>query len=302
MRGVSTSDKTRECLSDREHETFVNEIYSEIQQTFGHRVELSQQHAKDLLKRVYRIVRHAGQRLSLKNRFRQQFHGDESRFKGAWESLLYMTRIYYAAVAFVDLATNAAIESIYFGQIPKVYASKLTNSDERSPTQVLASFGHSDLAQPWKAIFQDAEKMEQFIRISRLKKKVVHAEVQLICHVKGLENTCEAPTSDVFPYIGCSRKCCFLCELFRQVYGTFDARGTHHTLFPIWAFPARLPLQSLPLLHRFSQNLQDILRAILALPSCPTQGTLLRQSSAALSTSKAELETPVYSSRPEVLR
>lgn len=61
----------------------------------------------------------------------------------------------------------------------------------------------------------------------------IHAEVQLLIHL----NTANASGSEIFPYIGCSKLCCFMCYSFIQSYGHFNARGCHGRLFKPWTVP-----------------------------------------------------------------
>ena len=59
----------------------------------------------------------------------------------------------------------------------------------------------------------------------------VHAEIQLLhCAAKdGLH--------DLFPYIGASKRSCFLCASFIQANGGFETRGTHGHLYSKWYVP-----------------------------------------------------------------
>ncbi|KAI0009647.1 hypothetical protein F4779DRAFT_617415 [Xylariaceae sp. FL0662B] len=297
-----SSDKAVDCLSDQEEEALVQEASSEIQNIFGKTFhEVPQIPTKNLLKKVYYIVRHPRQRPALKTLLRRMLHDDERPFTKAWASLLYLTRIFYAAVTFVDLATRSGFVSIKFRQLPPVAARKPRNSDKGSLSKVLASLGGARLTQGWRDFFQTPKTVKEFVRQSRLKKSV-HGEVQLILHIVNRTHAPEQITGKVFPYMGCSKKCCFFCELFRTQHGAFQARGTHQTLFPLWALPQTLPQSSLGLLRRFSELLRDILRGVLSMPYPPLRRDLLQQSSAALSTAQAvQMEAPTYSTRPQTL-
>jgi hypothetical protein len=291
-----------DCLSDPEDESLVQEVYSEFRNIFGNGLnQVPQIPTKNLLKKVYRIVRHPRQRPALKGLLRQAFHDDKGLFKQAWVSLLYLTRIFLAAVTFVDFATKSTFTCIKFQQVPAVVACGPQNSDGRCPTEVLGSLGHSFLTQNWRDFFQIPKKVADFIELSR-SPRTVHAEVQLILYTEVLTRAHENLTSKVFPYIGCSRKCCFFCELFRIGHGTFQARGTHLTLFPLWALPRTFPLQSLHFLRQFSMLLRNNLQGVLNLPYPPPRRNLLQQSSAALSTAQAvQREAPIFSTRSQTM-
>lgn len=57
-----------------------------------------------------------------------------------------------------------------------------------------------------------------------------HAEVQMILYL--LKN--RMSFGDVVPYIGCSKKSCFMCHAFLQSCSDFGTRGCHEQLFPLW--------------------------------------------------------------------
>ncbi len=62
----------------------------------------------------------------------------------------------------------------------------------------------------------------------------VHAEVQLLMFL----STNESSTSGLFPYLGCSKLSCFMCNRFIQSYGRFTTRGCHGRLFKPWTVPS----------------------------------------------------------------
>lgn len=202
----------------------------------------------------------------------------------------------------MDFATKMNFARIRFQQVPAGVAYTTQNSDSRCPTEVLESLGHSCLNQNWRDFCQIPAKVAEFIGLSRLR-RTVHAEVQLILYTEDLMHAHENFSGKVFPYIGCSKKCCFFCELFRIAHGTFQARGTHLTLFPLWALPRTLPLHSLQNLRQFSILLRNNLRGILDMPCPLPRRDLVQQSSAALSTAQAvRREAQVFSIRSQTLR
>lgn len=296
------SEKAVDCLSDLEEETLVEEVYGEFQDVFGNDAnQVPQIPTKNLLKKVYRIVRHPRLRPALKSLLRQIFHDKERLFKQAWDALLYLTRTFLAAVTFVDLATKSNFTRIGFQQVPAVVACRPQNTDRRCPIEILESLGHPHLTRNWREFVQNPTRVADFVKLSSLK-RTVHAEVQLILYTDDLMHAHSNLIGKVFPYIGCSRKCCFFCELFRGAHKTFQARGTHLTLFTLWALPHTFPLQSLQVLRQFSELLREHLQGILNMPYPPSQKNLLKQSSAALSTAKAvQREAPIYSTRPQTM-
>ena len=51
-------------------------------------------------------------------------------------------------------------------------------------------------------------------------------------------NTNRSSTSGLFPYFGCSKLSCFMCNRFIQSYGRFTTRGCHGRLFKPWTVPS----------------------------------------------------------------
>lgn len=301
-----TSEKAVDCLSDQNEESLVQETYREIRGLFGTIPTYHDQliPVRNLLRKLYRILRHPRQRPALKGLLRQAARNNQRLFKQAWTSMLYLARIFYAAVTFVDLATRLDLGNIKFQQIRAAAACRTNSLDKRSPIEVLASLGCPPPSKEWRDFFQSTGRVQEFIRMSSSKRKTVHGEVQLILHFESLEQSHERLTGTILPYIGCSKKCCFFCDLFRVRHGYFQARGTHQTLFPLWGLPGKFPQYSLPTLRQFSGFLKHILRSVFAASSRPpSHRDLLQQSSAALSTAKAvRKEVPTYSIRSQTSR
>ncbi|KAG6361183.1 hypothetical protein INS49_009407 [Diaporthe citri] len=221
----SISDKAIDCLSDQDEESLVQETYCEIRDLFGtvppHHDQLIP--TRNLLRKLYRILRHPRQRPALKGLLRQAVRNNQRLFKQAWTSMLYLARAFYAAVTFVDLATRLELENIQFRQIPAAVACRPNISDNRSPVEVLAALGCPPPTREWRDFFQSRGRVQEFVRLSSSKSKTVHGEVQLILHSESLAHSHERPTGTILPYVGCSKKCCFFCDLFRVRHGYFQA-------------------------------------------------------------------------------
>jgi hypothetical protein len=92
----------------------------------------------------------------------------------------------------------------------------------------------------------------EFMKRQRQKLNI-HAEVQLLMHL----NIANTAGSGIFPYIGCSKLCCFMCHSFIQSYGHFNARGCHGRLFKPWTIP------NMELL--LSEQVRRIIEAVISL-------------------------------------
>ena len=59
-----------------------------------------------------------------------------------------------------------------------------------------------------------------------------HAEIQILFVMET-----EGPGSKIIPYIGCSKRCCFLCAKFIEAHGRYRIRGTHGKVYHQWTLP-----------------------------------------------------------------
>ncbi|KAI6020958.1 hypothetical protein BKA83DRAFT_4494776 [Pisolithus microcarpus] len=67
-----------------------------------------------------------------------------------------------------------------------------------------------------------------------------HAEIQLVFYIAQGTHP-KTMTKEFYPYIGCSKLCCFLCFTFLRFFGQrspfFKVRGCHGRVFPRWSLP-----------------------------------------------------------------
>lgn len=114
-----------------------------------------------------------------------------------------------------------------------------TNSSQR-PLNLKQTFGILQLdlsSATTKAVLgQDwtAARIEREFAKRQKQKPNVHAEVQMLMSL----NTNQLSTSGLFPYFGCSKLSCFMCNHFIQSYGRFTTRGCHGRLFKPWTVPS----------------------------------------------------------------
>lgn len=94
-----------------------------------------------------------------------------------------------------------------------------------------------------------------------------HAEVQLLMHFE-----CALPLDvDTFPYLGCSKKSCWLCHQLLSLYtarrstqrGYYQTRCCHGRVYPLWriALPGTLPVDPIVQFY-LSSTLQAIQESI----------------------------------------
>ena len=89
---------------------------------------------------------------------------------------------------------------------------------------------------------------------------VVHAEMQMVFFL-----TAASLPSQPFPYLGISKKTCYLCNAFLDGLNTFATRGSHGKLYPFWTLLRALDMskdQIFPLgmaLKAVEQNLAELI-------------------------------------------
>lgn len=89
------------------------------------------------------------------------------------------------------------------------------------------------------------------------KKKWIHAEMGMVTHLIS-----EGSVTQTFPYLGISKKTCFMCGHFLQGLDVFRARNNHGKVYSQWTLPSSLVVPSLyqSKFDSVVRNLRDILR------------------------------------------
>ena len=264
---------------------------------------------RDFLESFYAIIRNPRQRPALKNLLRQTLHGSEKLFKKAWDALLFLARTFHASVTLVELASKLKLKLFNLFRFVPVSACMFKTKTyaplgKELPLKVLGALPCQPEGNGWVKLLQDQRTINEYTNILRLPRSI-HAEVQLMGY---LETSLSKNNDQVFPYIGCSRKCCFFCEVFRALHCKFSARGTHETVFPRWGLPQGIAVTSklewlAPLMAKLAAFLRAMLRRVLSEPYPLPHRELCKQSSAALSTAQAEQQgESIYSERPSMFR
>ncbi|KAL1640218.1 hypothetical protein SLS58_007169 [Diplodia intermedia] len=84
--------------------------------------------------------------------------------------------------------------------------------------------------------FGQREAVKEFNKLQGQEANV-HAEVQLLFHVQ------KQPIRDCFPYVGSSKRNCFLCAEFLSALGGFGSRGSHGRPWSRWLIPSTAQLR-----------------------------------------------------------
>lgn len=160
-----------------------------------------------------------------------------SRSKSLWLDICLLARLRVAFQNFKDITlTLPSLAQVTIILVPRPLAP--TNPSQRplnlkqtfrilqldlGPATAEAVLGHN-----WTVA-----KIEREFAKRQKQKPNVHAELQMLMFL----NTNESSTSGLFPYFGCSKLSCFMCDRFIRSYGRFTTRGCHGRLFKPWTVP-----------------------------------------------------------------
>ncbi|MCJ1476175.1 hypothetical protein MMC13_004840 [Lambiella insularis] len=159
------------------------------------------------------------------------------RSKSLWLNICLFARLRVAFQTFRDIAlTLPSFEQVTIILIPRALAPM---KPSLRPLNLNQTFGllqldlgpattKTVLGPNWTV----AKSEREFARRQRQTPNV-HAEVQMLMFL----NTEGSSTSGLFPYFGCSKLSCFMCNRFLQSYGRFTTRGCHGHLFKPWTVP-----------------------------------------------------------------
>ncbi|KAL9614184.1 MAG: hypothetical protein Q9167_001336 [Letrouitia subvulpina] len=169
-----------------------------------------------------------------------------SRSKSLWLNICLLARLRVAFQTFKDIALT--LPSFKQVTIIPVHCPLAPANPSHRPLNLKQTFGilqldlgpgttKAVLGQNWTVA-----KIEREFAKRQKQKPKVHAEVQMLMSL----NTNESFISGVFPYFGCSKLSCFMCDRLIQSYGRFTTRGCHGRLFKPWTVPSvdrLLPIQ-----------------------------------------------------------
>jgi hypothetical protein len=138
------------------------------------------------------------------------------------EELAFIRRPMQGAEAFVHVAQQCSgfrnIKIILLDSLPprKVRQWHLSEEEFPATTRLEPKFGNF---------------------ISKLKH--VHAEMMLMAYLSS-----RIPRTDIFPYLGISKKTCLLCGHMLRKMGQFETRGNHGKCYSQWTLPSVLWINS----------------------------------------------------------
>ena len=162
-----------------------------------------------------------------------------SRSKSLWLNLCLLARLRAAFQNFKDIVLM--LPSFKQVTINLVLRPLAPAKPSRPPLNLKQTFGLLQLdlgPATTKAVLGrnwSVAKIGREFGKQQQQKPNVHAESQMLMSL----NTDELNTSGFFPYFGCSKLSCLMCNRFLQSYGRrFTTRGCHGRLFKPWTVPS----------------------------------------------------------------
>ena len=161
-----------------------------------------------------------------------------SRSKSLWLDICLLARLRVAFQYFKDIVLT--LPSFKEVTIILVLRPLSPASPSQRPLNLKETFGILQLdlgPATTKAVLGrnwTVAKIERDFTKQQKRKPNVHAEVQMLMSL----NINESTSSGLFPYFGCSKLSCLMCNRFIQSYGRLTTRGCHGRLFKPWTVPS----------------------------------------------------------------
>lgn len=254
---------------------------------------------KALIADTFGLWKKARTRSAIKSLLHQRFSYQTKDRNDTEKALLFLSRIYNCARTFVEAAATLpsfrSVECVPIANTtPKSHHSRRTAV--RSPLEAAQRL---DLVVKQSAWLEYLDSNRSRFATTRREKQIkfcVHAELQAVHHYN--HDLRKSKAWSVYPYIGCSKRCCFLCYYFILAHGCFGVRGTHETIFYRWEIPSKdlsTDIEQTESIHAAAKRLLDMLKVLLgelfSMLFPLHQQVQLPQSSHALSSATFYLET-----------
>ncbi|PVH95836.1 hypothetical protein DM02DRAFT_689266 [Periconia macrospinosa] len=161
-----------------------------------------------------------------------------SKSRKLWANICLLARLRVAFETFKETAlTLPSFTHITIALVPRPPAPASPPHRLISLKEAFGILGLDTVQETVQAVMGQnwtLARIEREFKKRQRQKLNIHAEVQLLLHL----NTITKLTPGIFPYIGCSKLCCFMCHSFIQSYGSFTTRGSHGRLFRPWTIPS----------------------------------------------------------------
>jgi hypothetical protein len=158
--------------------------------------------------------------------------------KRLWFDICLLARLRVAFQKFKEITLKLpSFEQVTIILVPRPVTSKDLSQRELSLKETFDILQLNLSPATTKAVLGESwtlARIERDFAKRQRQKPKIHAEVQLMMFL----NTIKSSTSAFFPYLGCSKLSCFMCNRFIQSYGQITTRGCHGRLFKPWTVPS----------------------------------------------------------------
>ena len=302
---LAEADKVSEAVltgeSFKDLDVSVGDLFSTIHNLC--REEVSQETQDILLKQLmhslFDLWKGARTQSAVKAYLHRHFGENRKRKREAEKALLFLCKIYHGVYTFIEAAERLRIFKsvecvpVRYNKVPG--PNNDANPRQRIPLEVAKNLGVPVYRADWiDYLSREGSRFSNLLKEKR-NKRHFHAEIQILHHHDFLLSLGEK--KHTHPYIGCSRRCCFLCYFFILAHGCFRVRGTHKTVMHRWEIPNQFPVGNTGAITKFrlaterlSDTVKSILRDLFKMSYPISKPELLAQSSDALSSTQVVLE------------
>jgi len=294
---ASPSNATEASFNDVE--TSITDLFEKVRKLCADEPQATQDLLlKQVMHSMYDLWRGARSRSGVKAHLHRHFGESRKQRREVEKSLLFLCKTYAAVHSFIEAAERLpACNSICV--FPIDYHNSGTQDHlkyrQLKPIEVAHHLGIAVQQPRWIGHLEQEEAKFATLLKEQRHKFHVHAEIQVLLH-HALSSS-PGEKKDAHPYIGCSRRCCWLCHFVIHEYGGFEVRGTHETVIHRWEIPREIAdnqacseqkLQSV--IERLLQEVKIHLQSILGSSFPGRKLQLLAQSSVALSSGRSMVE------------
>jgi len=159
----------------------------------------------------------------------QKFLALDPKTRRLWVSIGFLGRLRSAHNVFIEIAPS--FNNVVIIRVPKSMQQKPI----RHPLSLVETLQYlgwtldSHTVQKYVQRNSTVAKIEKQFKVLQQAKPFVHAEVQIVLGLGEAE--------DIFQYIGCSKRSCYMCWNFLRAYGELQTRGSYSKLYRGWIIP-----------------------------------------------------------------
>lgn len=255
---------------------------------------------KQLMCTTLHLWKGARTRSAVKSYLHHYFGANLQQEKQAKKAILCLCKIYHCVCSFVEAAEKLPMfKSVKCVEIsPNLSAPKMADAEPAAtPLDVSERLGLHVKGRGWTNYLNRQSPRFASLVKERRRKHHFHAEIQALYSRDILLSPEER--EQTHPYIGCSRRCCWLCYAFLLLHSGFKMRGTHETVMYRWDLPADISIpegaatEFLTARTRLLDLLKKIVQGLFDAPHPSSGKDLLAQSSCALSSAQVMVEQEV---------